>query len=113
MLHLASVVSTCTLVYAYMHTFTLVSLNSFCYTIGQAVTTDAVTLLSGWTKRYIRYVNGDVWATVLTICFTTLDQFREQMISYVHDMSQPQFTDTLQKSIEKEEVGSSFNFWCL
>ena len=27
------------------------------------------------------------------------------MISYVQDMSQPQYTESLQKSIEKEEVG--------
>ena len=35
----------------------------------------------------------------------TIDLFREQMISYVNDMSQPQYTEALQKSIEKEEVG--------
>ena len=40
---------------------------------------------------------------VLPLLYYT-DVFREQMISYVQDMSQPQYTETLQKSIEKEEV---------
>ena len=31
------------------------------------------------------------------------------MISYVQDMSQPQYTETLQKTIEKEEVGLFFS----
>ena len=30
------------------------------------------------------------------------------MISYVQDMSQPQYTESLQRSIEKEEVGLYF-----
>ena len=35
------------------------------------------------------------------------------MISYVQDMSQPQYTETIQKSIEKEEVGLFFNLCVL
>lgn len=46
-------------------------------------------------------------------CLNYTDVFREQMISYVQDMSQPQYTETLQKTIEKEEVGLFFNLCVL
>lgn len=32
------------------------------------------------------------------------DLFREQMLSYVNEISQPQYSEMIQKSIEKEEV---------
>ena len=44
------------------------------------------------------------WCLEFYVLYRT-DLFREQMLSYVQDMQQPQYTDALQRNIEKEEVG--------